>query len=404
MKKRTLAALMVLTILLAACGGSDGGVNSVASVPVPAAQVAPTPAPSQAARTPLPPTPATTSGTYQAIATYTSFDASGTSQQTIVPQQLASEGSITLTVDTVTRTYTLSATAGPYQFPADKMVIPADSDLGYTRSFPLTSGTTPDFFSPATRQARGDLLAHTVATGAAANGALRVITTYATLFNVGYLEGFPRYLSAAQWGQFYQENASGVPGPENYKQTQGVRGLLVFGQRTDPGDIPVSGRARYALNSLTGLGQDDIGTRVLISLNAELDVDFASRKLSAIYDFTDSGDLYKYNEDGKLLTDDDGYGIVAGQVTTAVQASGSTFIAANGSFSLALAGAGSVHTQRLDLTPVPDIAKSLSGSLTGAFFGPQAAEVGGIAFLPLLGEDGSVIMQTAAFAGIRNTP
>ncbi len=396
-------APLALALALAACGagGGGGGVNSVASVPGPA---------TPPARTPLPPTPATTTGSYAGISNYTSFtyDAAGHPNEAVVPLQMAPEGSVNLAVNASTRTYTLTVTAGPYRFPTGQMTMPAESDLGYTRSFPLRSGTGPEFFTPAAQVARGDLVTQNAPAGTGANGAIRAIVSWVRLYNVGHMDGMPRYLSAAQWGQFYTENASGVPSPENFKPTEQTTGTMVFGPRTEPGDIPVSGRARYVLESLSGgflpPSTDEYGEVYNPDGDTVLDIDFATRKLDAIYDLSNSSDLFKYDEFGDIVTDSDGNGIVEGTVRTSVHASGSTIIGNSGSFSIALAGTGSVHAEQTGLPPIANIFVPVSGDITGAFFGPKAAEVGGIWNLPVItGQDGSTTMITGDFAGIRET-
>ena len=381
-QSKLLALPLILT--LAACGGGGGGsVSSVASAPSP---VAATQAPAFA----LPPTPATTSGNYQTISTVTSFDRAGT----VLPLQLAPAGSVSLTVDAATRSYTLTVTAGAYQFPAGQVTMPADSTLGSTRNNPLTTGTIEQF-TPAALIARGDLLASTVGAGTGASGAPRVLTTFLRLNNVGQVTGWPRYLSAASWGQSYQENASGVPGAENFSRTTQTTGFLVFGQRTAAGDIPVVGRARYALESFPGQHPsifgpytDEDGNRINPDGDTVLEADFATRLLSATYDLTQS------------FTSDDGGDPIARSVT-AVHATGSTSFSSVGTFALLLAGTGSVHVERNDLVPVPDTSRSVSGDITGAFFGPQAAEVGGIWNLPTIDRNGTVSTIDGGFAGVK---
>ena len=65
---------------------------------------------------------------------------------------------------------------------------------------------------------------------------------------------------------------------------------------------------------------------------------------------------------------------------------------------------GTVHTVQNDQPPIADIVAPVSGALNGAFFGPQAAEVGGIARLPQVADDGTVYQNLSDFAGIRAVP
>ncbi|HKX80324.1 MAG TPA: hypothetical protein VJM34_17565 [Novosphingobium sp.] len=414
------AMLLATTAALAGCGGG-GEINSASSlagpaVPAATPQTTQTTQTAQNTRTPLPPTPATTSGTYQAIATHRSFTLTPApvttpdgrtiyATQFVEPDQVAPAGSVTIAVDANTRTYTLTAAVGPYGFPSDKMTMPANSDLGYTRNGPLTSGTTPDFFSPIAQKARGDLLTNTVPAGTTSDGAPRVITTWLRLFNVGQLDGGPRYLSAAQWGQFYQENASGVPAPENYKVTKETAGTLVFGQRTASSDIPATGTARYGLRSFfTNEGcNSDVTDCTGFSESKFLNVDFGQAKLSAVYERSAIQDLFETDDEGyPILNEDESYNTI-GKATLALRTSGTTNLI-GADFAIPLSGTGSVHIERTDSTPVADITRAVAGVITGAFFGPQAAEVGGIWSLPLIGSDGTVSSYFDAFVGQRAAP
>lgn len=422
MRNRSLlvAPLSAAVLLLPGCGGGGGG-GSLASAPPPVA-VAPAPAATSAFA--LPPTPATTSGTYDAIASYTVTDSSKAQRQTladgsvvlsgpietVVPQQVAPSGAITLGVDAATRTYTLTATVGPFQFPTDSMTMAASADLGSTRNYPLSGGSSdPGFFSPEARIARGDLVVHGSLAAPGPSGAQRTLTSYLTLFNVGQQPNFPRYLSAASWGQFYRENPSATPGAAI--ETQAVRGLLVFGQRTLPSEIPISGKARYSLENLIdptpfnqrdGFNED--GSPVDTDGKVLLDVDFATRQLGATYDLNRDLVNYRLDDFGQEILDSSGNPVVDSRYRTTVHAAGSTLVDSRGSFALMLAGTGSVHAELTDKPPVPDITAAVSGSITGAFFGPQAAEVGGIASLPQIGTDGIVSNTIQAFAGLKIGP
>jgi len=404
--KKSCITISSLCILLQSCG--DGG-SGVASAPAPL-QTAAAPTTS---RTPLPPTPATTTGSYQGISTFTSIDFSDQTivrdstgrvvsvsgvQKLVEPMQLAPAGSINLTVDASTKTYTLTVNAGPYAFPAGVMVMPANAELGYTRNNPV-AGTPLDMATS------GDMLVKTVPAGNDANGAIRVLTTFVRLYNAGQLNNSPRYLSAAAWGQFYQVNSSGGSGQESFKPTQETLGFMVFGQRTQPGEMPLTGRASYTLHSLINPPvTDDDGKVTDILGSTMLDVDFATRGLAGHYDRTDRGDTLKTDDEGYPIYDDNGDPTVIGHFETSVHAAGSTTVSTDGSFNLALSGTGTAHTEQADQPPVPDIVAPVSGALNGAFFGPQAAEVGGIATLPQIGTDGTVYQTLSDFAGIRSIP
>lgn len=403
-------------LALSACGG-DGASAGLASTPAPVpAQAQSTPPTTTSAPTPLPPTPATTTGTYQTISTFTASDASKAvkvtlpgGQQTlqgverVVDTQLAPAGSVSIAVNAATRTYTLTAAVGPFQFPSDQMTMSATSDLGYTRNRPIFG--PPDQMTPEARAARGDLVSHTVPSGTTADGLPRVTTSFVTLYNVGQLDGSPRYLSVAQWGQLYQENANGVLAPGNVRPLQITGGVMVFGPRTEPGDMPLSGRASYTLHSIINPPSSDEDGNVYDVLGKTvLDVDFGTKKLSGRYDQTWTSDSYQTDDDGNQVTDKDGNPILSEHIDAVVRASGSVTLGNDSSFTLPLTGNGTVHTVRVDEPPISDIVKPVTGSLNGAFFGPQAAEVGGIAQLPQIGSDGSTYQIFTDFAGVRTAP
>jgi hypothetical protein len=328
-------------------------------------------------------------------------------------------GSLGLAIDASTRSYTLTLTGAPIQFEPGKMTLPASSPLGYrityiekfsdgsTKPGPTIDRNNPEALSsPVELRDKGYMMTSDVAAGSGTNGAPRAQSSWIRLFNVGQVAGAPKYLSAGYWGQFYSENISGVPNPANFKPTKGVVGIMVFGQRTDPGDMPLSGKARYVLKSLFNPpGTDDNGNPVFPVGKTTLDIDFATRRLAGNHDLDRIDDWYQTDEDGNEIVGSDGKPILAYRSALAIHVNGSTTIASDGSFELALSGTGSLRTEDVAAKTSVDVSKPLTGSITGAFFGPQAAEVGGISSLPVgLSEDGQVSTSTDGFAGLKQVP
>lgn len=426
---RSALAPCLLSLLLPACGGAGGGGVASTPAPIPAPAPSPTPTPSPApapgpvtslghqesSRTLLPPTPATISGNYKPISAYSTFEGTTTTSE----MKVAPAGSLGLVIDAATRSYTLTLSGSPVQFEPGRMTLPASSPLGYrityiekfsdgsTRPGPTIDRNNPEALtSPIELRDKGYMMTSDVAAGSGANGAPRAQSSWIRLFNVGQVAGAPKYLSAGYWGQFYSENTSGVPGAANFKPTKGVVGMMVFGQRTEPGGMPLTGKARYVLNSLfSPQGTDDNGNPVFPYGKTTLDIDFATRRLTGNHDLDRIDDSYQTDEDGNEIVGSDGKPILVHHSVLAIHVSGSTTVANDGAFDLALAGTGNLHAENLEAKTSVDVSKPLTGAITGAFFGPQAAEVGGIWSLPVgLDENGQVTVSTDAFAGLKSTP
>ena len=313
-----------LFLLLPACGG--GGSGGVASTPAPVPAPAPTPAPSSApsptptplpgpvtslglqesSRALLPATPATITGSYKPIAAYYNFE--GTSQTS--DMKVAPASSLGLVIDASTRSYTLTLPGAPIPFAPGKMTLPASSPLGYrityiekfsdgtTKPGPTIDRNNPEALtSPIELRDKGYMMTSNVAAGTGTNGAPRAQSSWIRLFNVGQVAGQPKYLSAGYWGQFFSENTSGDGNPANFKPTKGVVGMMVFGQRTEPGDMPLSGKARYVLSSLLNpQGTDDNGIPVFPYGKTTLDIYFAHRLLTSNHNLDSINNYFQTNK------------------------------------------------------------------------------------------------------------
>ena len=422
-----------LFLLLPACGGAGSG--GIASTPAPIPAPAPTPSPSptpsptpnptpgpatslglqETSRSLLPATPATISGNYKPISAWYTFEGDTQSGD----MKPAPAGSLGLVIDAFARSYTLTLTGAPIQFEPGKLTLPASSPLGYrityiekfsdgsTRPGPTIDRNNPEALtSPIELRDKGYMMTSNVAAGTGANGALRAQSSWIRLFNVGQVVGQPRYVSAGYWGQFFSENASGDSNPANFKPTRGVVGMMVFGQRTEPGDMPLSGKARYVLNSLfNSQGTDDNGIPVFPYGKTALDIDFATRRLTGNHDLDRIDNWYQTDEDGNEIVGSDGKPILVHHSVLAIHLGGSATVANDGAFDLALTGTGNLHADDLEAKTSVDVTKPLTGSISGAFLGPQADEVGGIWSLPEgMDESGQVTVSTDAFAGLKQVP
>ena len=218
--------------------------------------------------------------------------------------------------------------------------------------------------------------------------------------------GIRRVIFRPQGGaSFFQENPTGIPGPENVKITQETQGLMVFGPRTAPGDMPTSGKASYSLRSfLQPSSSDEEGNIYNPFGEGTLAIDFSTKGLSGRYGWSSRNDSYETDEDGNTLTDDDGNPLILGHTLATIEASGSTNVANDGSFLLPLAGTGTLQTVKDGTPAIADLVRPVDGNLTGALFGPQAAEVGGIASLPRMGTDGEVFQSLIDFVGAKQSP
>lgn len=413
--------LTILCLALSACGGGGGG--SIASTPAPVPLPTPAPSPTpvtslglqEASRTALPATPATITGDYKPIASYYAFEADLQSGD----MKVAPAGALGLKIDAATRSYTLTLTGAPIQFETGNLTLPATSPLGYrityvekfsdgsTKPGPTIDRNNPDLTgSPVDWRDKGYMMTSNVPAGNGATGAPRVQSSWIRLYNVGQVAGAPKYLSTGYWGQFYSENSTGIPDPANFKPTRGVVGMMVFGQRTEPGDMPGSGKARYEVVSLFNPpGSDENGKPIYPNGKTSLDVDFATRELTGRHDLERTDEVYESDEDGSTILGDDGYPILYKRSELAIGLSGFTKVANDGSFAMTLTGNGSLRVEYASDESIIEVAKPLTGSIDGAFFGPQAAEVGGIWSLPSeLYEGGQVSVSVEAFGGIKSGP
>lgn len=364
MKQLMIASLMALSLSLAACGGSESGGGSIASAPPPPAAVPTIVGTSYVVQGSLAPAPAWTTGTYSGIATIHD-NSNGDIRQ-------APAGSVSLAVDSAAKTYALTITAGAVS------VAPETFSTTYlpSNSSPLNPfiGTTvktvkqwSDGIARPAEDTTSDVTSGGYSHPDTVLAGRRILTSY---FAVRGTPG--SHVSLGYW--------SLSEAPLNPDGSRGVtdaatEGNFVFGDRTTPADIPVSGTARYTTETI---GEN------YRNLPIVFDVDFAVRTIAATYSGNSVTGLFP---DGVLCCSG-GEEIIPDPNTRianlglATQASGSAAISSAGSFDIALAGTAVLHTVRVDNTVVADQSLPFSGSISGALFGPQASELGGIVVHP----------------------
>jgi hypothetical protein len=159
------------------------------------------------------------------------------------------------------------------------------------------------------------------------------------------------YVSLGQWNWWISDNATG--NTEEYTSL-----YFVHGDRTPAGAVPASGTATYSGQSLGAL------------IDVSLAADFGQRSIAA-----------QLNRDAQTFGDQ-----IGGFTTVAsVDLHGTGSITTAGSFAVPLTGT-------VDTTPA-------AGALDGAFFGPNAEQVGGV--FSVGNTAGQALVQDA-FVGLRN--
>ena len=371
------------TALITACGGGDSG--GIARTPPP-------PGPAVLVRTeyrevtPLESNPAWSGGTYDALVIDRS---SGKAEPT---------GAFRISVDAASKTYALAISAGTfarlaasYDFTAQPSELPIGSRYRIVQH--MSDGRTvlePNIYYQIRTDRAADLQRD-------ADTRLR---TYLSISGpeprpIGSLTPPSSYTALGEWGAAESRRQSdgsfAVTGQE-------FSAYLAFGSRTAASDIPAGGSARYAISDDRG---DYLACDYACSIpdfrgTTNLTVDFAARAIEAAYRW--SGDELGYGADGNTRI---------GSNRFSVTAAGRSPID-RGAFVLHLAGTGSARFTRSDGSIRPDETIPVGGLISGALFGPQAAEMAGVYRLPALGLDerGNLIVRSAtgAFTALQSRP
>lgn len=332
-----IATLLATAAALAACGGSDGGGTTIASAPLPNMSAPPTPPTvvgTTVIRTALPDTLANTTGTYNTI----DLNRDGS---------VAPAGSVRLAVDNTAKTYTLTFQPAVSALTSAQFAFPADLGLKVDTVTKYSDGTsqTQTVVHPSST-------AFTEITQGSGNRIEAVL-----------LVGLPSYPSTAHYASFGIWNLDPQLQGSNGSYTSSgnqTGGFFALGNRTIPADIPLTGTAAYLVIDDTcndycqGIG------------NTKFAVDFGVHTIAAQYRIEER------------------YSLNNGFDSTSVGASGSSQISNAGDFNIALSGTGTIHSVRNDGTVVPDSSMPVSGLIAGAFFGPKAAEIGGVYSVPFV--------------------
>lgn len=342
-------------MLLVACGGGGGG--EVASVPPPPPAPPPSPPPAPptvtTTSTPLPPTPALTAGTYDTLALVELRSAAGSSFR-----WTASPGEVRIKAEPATKTYTVLIHAADVPYPSSRITLqnPGFGEhVEETARYPdgRTETTTADM-------TRGDW---TISSG--------VLPANVEQFTLVYDVG----LSHVSYGMWAHTVVVSRGDGTTYLKDDPSFVYFVDGDRTAAGDIPVSGTARYAVHNPIVNGDFQVPDFIL-------NANFGARSISALFDAPP-----------ELVYYDDGWSAWQAY-TTGFHATGTAPFTTAGDFTIALSGA--LTDRSLD-TKIADVVTPMTGALDGAFFGPQASQIGGV-FHFTSGD------KTAAgsFAGSRN--
>lgn len=343
MRAPTWILLGSLGPLLAACGGSDGGVNSVASTPPP----------------PIPGTMPTSTSTVPQL--------TSVSIEKVAP--LSERAGLTAgTFDT--KAITTSVSGNGQILPAGAVTLGIDPDKpAYTLTIAAPGFPVSQSFDFSTAGADAGFGYHIIRTEHYSDGSTHVseedktsglcCSPYQVQLSGGQFEGksfslniTPRYVSFGQWDEYVGVPVSGTGGGYNIASSKRI--IFVQGIRTEPADIPVSGTASYHTE-----GSD-------YSLPFNFVADFGARTMAATIDVQGG-----FGED---TSGNDGF-------FPGYSAKGVAPITSAGDFLIALNGN---HTDAEGHPTDP-----VSGQLDGALFGPQGAQVAGV--YQFMGQSGTFV-------------
>jgi hypothetical protein len=179
------------------------------------------------------------------------------------------------------------------------------------------------------------------------------------------------YVSMGEWDWEYIYS-DGTPSGD------GSGGLLFAGgDRTPASGIPVSGTATYDVRTL----------KDWVTVPFALTADFGLRTISTRIDQD-----YRYNAAGDLLD----YPLAIG-----IHVGGSAPFSNDGLFGITLAGNVNFANGYQTNSPTTPPSESVTGMMNGAFFGPNAEQVGGT--LSLQRSGGTALLQDA-FVGQQHHP
>jgi len=362
---RASGALLVSALALTGCGGS-GSIASVSSVPGPVAAATgiqapgevPSPVEAQSETTyatvigdPLPPTPALTTGSYDAIAVAQLSETGGYAHTT----KLVPTGALEVAVDHATNTYALSF--DPAVFPN----ITLQGGDGGQLEFQISDPAYGHFYQSVTR-VDGEVTSTYSSEGKDGEVWNNLVDEPWFDSSVG-----KSHVSLGKWSWPWQ----GLTGTGDWIDGSVV---FVYGDRTPAGAIPTSGTASYQVTDRMLSGYQEANNYGPANLDILLRADFGAQSIGADVRY----DTYVYGGDGYHF-----------------DLSGAAPIDPNGSFDIALNGTMQVGTSDdnwLTYTPGPNPAVSApSGEMMGAFFGPSGEQIGATMMIPGFSDGDSVL-------------
>jgi hypothetical protein len=191
----------------------------------------------------------------------------------------------------------------------------------------------------------------------------------ALAFDEGY-----SYVSMGEWDWWFVHLDGGTAG--GFGQL-----FFVYGDRTPAAGIPTSGTATYDAHTFASLA-NNLTRGIPFTLTA----DFGARTISTRIDQD-----YRYNPDGDILD----------YPAPGIHVAGAAPFSTSGSFAIPLSGTANYSGGYPLNTPETPPSQAVTGTMNGAFFGPQAEQVGGT--LSLQNSAGATLLQDA-FAGQQRKP
>ena len=301
-----------------------------------------------------------------------------------------------IAVDATAKTYSLTVNAGAYRAPATQFAWSENLGMKIDYVDKYSDGST----KPAYAEER---TSSSMQFETAPDGNPR-FSANLYLAGAGSSATGGRHVSLGNW--VFAEFARNADG--SLTQTGWNAGYFAFGNRTAPVDIPVSGTARYDIENDLGEGTScDWGGCVSMFGNTGLNVDFAARRIAAAFATSLSYDFHEGPAGSPTR-------VRAGSYEVRTNASGSSLIGNSGDFDIALSGTSTRLTERVDKALVDPLSIPVSGRIAGAFYGPQAGEIGGVYSLPapnLIANDANganvdlvVDQYDGAFTAVRAAP
>ena len=374
-----------LCLLLSSCGGGGGGGSGVASLPPP--PVTPTPTPTPAPQSIVVQTSwlnsvGTRNGTYDLMGrlTLTPGNGNSTSYRATAP----GEFSVTVARPSDAFRYTLSAPAGI--FPGSLTSIgPSSPSISWDFNLPpAPSYPYNNVYGDYCCQLFGQRLTASLKDGSG-NTAPPFLSYDFTRGSVSSLQplgsgtqlsstldydiGFS-YVAMGEWSWSVVDLNGAAAGDFGSL-------LFVNGDRTPAAGIPLSGTATYDAHTLAL--QSNYTTR---GIPFTLTADFGQHTISTQIDQN-----YQYNA-----------AFPTGDPILGIHVAGSAPFSNNGSFGVPLSGTVNYASTNLPFTPP---AEPVTGSMDGAFFGPNAEQVGGTF---ALNRSGGTLLVQDAFVGQRPIP